>query len=182
MRHHFTVFAALGALLLNGCFFFRGFDPYDEEPVEDPYVYDYTVDAELQDAWVGGDMADLGAFEGDAYEATYSGSQITLHAGQEGGDDFGWAMIRLSTYEEGGFEGPAFEPGTTMSQEDSPSLDAQGCTGPSHGNYVFDGHAAQVEIVVEPGPTETSRLFHYTAVYDQAGGGETHGSFVLEVN
>ncbi len=178
---HITTIAAIGALFaLSGCFFFRPYDRDDSADVvvEDP-DYAFTYDAQIQEAWVGGEMADLGQFEGDAYEATYYGTSITLHAGQEGGADFGWAMIRLSSFE--GFEGDAFEPGTTVSGEDA-GVSAQGCTGPSHGNYIFDGTTNDVTIVVEEGPTPTSRLFHYTAQFDSSRGGETHGSFVLEVN
>lgn len=173
-----TVLLALAAPLVQGCFFLPSWDDdYTYEEESDPYVYEHTIDAQVEDAWIGGDMRDLGQFEGDAYEATYYGSNLTLHAGENGGADFGWAMISLSTYEEGGFEGEAYQPGTTHNSNDEPGLRAQGCTGPAHGNYIYDGYADVVEIEVEEGPTDGSRLFHYHAVYE--GQGDIEGSFVL---
>lgn len=172
-----TVLLALALPLVPGCFFLPSWDDdYEYEP-DDRYEYEHTIDAQVDSAWIGGDMRDIGQFEGDAYEVTYYGSNLTLHAGESGGDDFGWAMIRLSTYEADGFEGEAYQPGTTISSNDDPGLRAQGCTGPSHGNYIYDGYADLVEIEVEPGPTPDSRLFHYHAVYE--GQGDIEGSFVL---
>ncbi|HHH31613.1 MAG TPA: hypothetical protein ENK57_25145, partial [Polyangiaceae bacterium] len=103
-------------------------------PEDDSWTYsEHSIDAEIQQASLSGDMADLGAFDGDAYEATYDGwggaSTITLHAGQDGGSDFGWAMLGLTTYAEGGFQGDTFAPGARLTLE-SGELDAQGCTGP----------------------------------------------------
>lgn len=139
---------------------------------------DYTpIDGRVENAWVGGSMSDIGTFEGDAYEAEYLGgygySSLTLHAGARGGDDFGWAMIRLSTSDEGGFESDNFAPGTTHTAD----VNATGCTGPSHGSYIFDGGAQNVTVTVEPGPTDNSRLFHYFAEFRTEG--HTEGSFVL---
>jgi len=183
MRYHLILISTL--LLANGCFFlpsWGGDDYYDDW---DSYDEVYEVDGRISDASLSGNMYDLGTFEGDVYDAEYVGgygsSTITLHAGENGGADFGWAMIALTTYEEGGFEGDAFLPGNTVTLEDGAGLDAQGCTGPEHGNWDFDGHAEVVEITVEEGPTPSSRLFHFRAVYSQSDGGTTEGSFVIEL-
>ena len=171
-------------LMFTGCgFLTRGpwggggddwVDEYDSPP-------EYgTVDGRIEGAWVGGQMVDIGTFEGDAYEANYIGgygyTSLTLHAGDRGGDDFGWAMIRLETSDEGGFESDNFAPGTSHTAD----VSAVGCTGPTHGNYNFDGGADTVTITVEPGPTDDSRLFHYFAEFSTEG--HTEGSFVLYMN
>ncbi len=170
----------IGVFTMSGCFMLPG-TGYDED--WDTYEEVHVVDAQIQDAWLAGDMRDLGTFEGDAYEVSYYndrsyGSSITLHAGEAGGSDFGWAMLRLTTQVEGGFESDTFAPGARLTVE-SGQLDAQGCTGPAYNNFDFDGYANQIEVEVEEGPTPNSRLFHFRAVFDQADGGETEGSFIL---
>jgi len=183
MRYHLILLSTL--LLANGCFFLPSWgDDYYDDDSWDGYDEVHEVDGQISEAWLGGEMRDLGTFEGEVYEAEYVGgygsSTITLHAGQNGGDEFGWAMIGLTTYAEGGFEGDAFAPGSTVTLEDG-QVDAQGCTGPEHGDWDFDGYAEVVEITVEEGPTPSSRLFHFRAVYTQDDGGTTEGSFVLEL-
>lgn len=178
---YLTTLAAF--FVFTGCGFFAPPAPGwgEDDIVVDDWVSpppDYgTVDGRIENPWVQGQMNDVGTFAGDAYEVQYSGyegySSIRLDAGRRGGDDFGWVMISLSTSVEGGFEGDQFEPGDSVNTE----VYATGCTGPDHGNYVFDGGAENVSIVVEAGPTETSRLFHYRA--DFSGQGYTEGSFVL---
>lgn len=178
---HLSVLLVL--LFANGCFFLPSWGGWGDDDEWTEYEGVHEIDGRIEGAWLGGDMNDIGEFEGDAYEATYVGgygsSTITLHAGEEGGDDFGWAMIGLSTYDEGGFEGATFEPGARLDSSTG-QLDAQGCTGPSHGNWEFDGHAQRVEVEVEEGPTVGSRQIHFRAHYD--GQGVTEGSFVLVID
>ena len=179
-----NLLAALFVVLFaNGCMFLPwGSGGWSDDDDWVDYGDVHEIDAQVEDAWLAGDMADLGEFEGDAYEVTYYGgygaSTITLHAGEDGGEAFGWAMAGLTTYDEGGFEGDTFAPGQTVSMEDG-QLDIQGCTGPSHGNYLFDGHAQDIEVTVEEGPTPGSRLFHFRAVFEVDNGGVTEGSFIL---
>lgn len=177
MRH---LSPLLVMLFANGCFFLPSWGGYDDDWTT--YEDVHTVDGQIENAWLGGEMADIGTFEGDAYEATYYGgygsSTVTLHAGSAGGDDFGWAMLGLSTYDEGGFEGDTFAPGARLDSE-SGQLDAQGCTGPSHGDWQFDGHAERIEVEVEEGPELNTRLIHFRAYFE--GQGMTEGSFVLVI-
>jgi len=150
----------------------RGDPPADEmaERAAPP-----VTSVRIEDAWLGGEMADLGSFEGDAYEVLYGRSnRIELHAGARGGDEFGWAMLRLTSFTSD-FEGAAF----AVDTDTTGSVDAIGCTGPEHGRYVFDGGANSVRVRVEPGPDENSRLFHVRAEFD--GQGYTEGGFVLYV-
>lgn len=179
---YLTISATMLLLLFAGCGFVTTPPGWEGDTVERWDVpEDYSViDGHIENAWVGGQMTDIGTFEGDAYQADYSGgygySSLTLHAGARGGDDFGWAMIRLSTSDEGGFESDNFAPGTTHTS----GVQATGCTGPSHGNYDFDGGAQNVTISVEAGPTDNSRLFHYFAEFTTEG--YTEGSFVLYID
>ncbi|MBX3269186.1 MAG: hypothetical protein KF729_02930 [Sandaracinaceae bacterium] len=177
--------AMLVMLLANGCFFLPSWGggwSGDDDGWRDVDGY-HEVDGRIEQAWLGGSMRDLGAFQGDAYEASYVGgygsSSVTLHAGERGGDDFGWAMLALSTSEEGGFEGEAFEPGSQLDTENGDSLGAVGCTGPSHGNWDFDGGADRVVVEVEEGPALNTRLIHFRAEF--SGQGVTEGSFVLVI-
>jgi hypothetical protein len=85
-------------------------------------------------------------------------------------------MIRLETSDPDGFESDNYRPGSTHTED----VSAVACTGPSHGNYDFDGGAATVSMTVEEGPTPDSRLFHYFAEFSSQG--HTEGSFVLYMN
>lgn len=177
MRH---LSALLVMLFANGCFFLPSWGGWSGDDDWTGYDEVHEIDGRVENAWLGGDMNDIGEFTGDAYEVTYYGgygsSTITMHAGREGGDDFGWAMLALSTTDEEGFEGDTFAPGSRLDTENG-GLDATGCTGPSHGDWDFDGHAQRVEVEVEEGPIANSRLIHFRAYFD--GEGVTEGSFVL---
>jgi len=180
--------AALALMLsFTGCAFSAPPPPgWGDDSVDrptDPYVGPSYSDpsslGRVEDAWVGGDMNDLGRFEGDAYGVDYVGGRygsLRLDAGRRGGSDFGWAMIALSTSAPGGLEGDAFAPGSDTTGQ----VDAQGCTGPDEGDYIFDGFANDIDVTVEPGPSDNSRLFHYRA--DFGSEGYTEGSFVLYLN
>lgn len=178
----------LGAVLslstLTGCFFLRPWDGGDlREPpvVNQPAPEGNTSDVLISDAWLEGQMQTVGDFDTDAYEVQYTGNgdewgnyaSITLHGA--GVDGTGWAMIRLETYLDGGFEGDAFAPGAQLTSATG-DIDATGCSGPSHGNWDFDGQG-EVTVTVEEGPTPGSRVIHYEAFYRN--GQVTRGSFQI---
>ncbi|MCA9609820.1 MAG: hypothetical protein KC619_29680 [Myxococcales bacterium] len=175
--------ALLVMVLANGCFFLPSWGGWGSEDEWTSYDEVHEIDGHVEGAWLGGDMVDIGNFEGDAYQVDYYGgygsSSVTMHAGSDGGDDFGWAMLALSTADPDGFEGETFEPGASL-DSDSGQLDAQGCTGPSHGDWNFDGHAQRIEVQVEDGPQPGSRLIHFQAYFE--GQGMTEGSFVLLID
>lgn len=134
----------------------------------------------VEQAWLAGQMQTVGDFEGDVYEIEhYDDSSITLHAGR---GSFGWVMIGLYTAEPDGFRSDAFAPGTHIESGiyddgSAGNTDAVGCSGPSHGNWDFDGGADNLVIDVEEGPEPGTRLFHFDATYTD--GQHTEGGFVL---
>ena len=131
----------------------------------------------LDAASLAGDMLDVGPFDADAYTAyrtNYYGQDIVeLHAGAAGGADFGWVMLRFGTDDPDGLDGATFASGATVTT----GMQGVGCTGPSHGNYIYDGSPQDIEVQVEPGPDPDSRLFHVQAIFAEQGNVEA--SFVL---
>ncbi|GAB5547494.1 MAG: hypothetical protein SangKO_072540 [Sandaracinaceae bacterium] len=129
----------------------------------------------VHSGWLSGDMVTVGAFDADAYQIEAFDSVVTLHVGALGGDDFGWAMIQLSLGEYASFA--EVPPGTTLSSRGA-EVFALGCSGPSHGNWDYDGPADEVEVQVSAGPEPGSRLVSFTATYD--GGQHAEGGFIVD--
>lgn len=193
-RKLFSLGASIALCGLTGCFFDydlggspgrsgpasptpRDAGPYEPYDPGDTGLPESDDPGPISDAWLRGEMQTVGAFDTEAYEIEYvagnawNPASITLHgAGLDGG---GWAMISLSTHLEGGFEGDAFAPGGLLTSTDG-DLEAIGCSGPTHGNWDFDG-SGEVTVQVEAGPTPGSRIVHYTATYRD--GQTTGGSF-----
>ncbi|RZO54150.1 MAG: hypothetical protein EVA89_28825 [Sandaracinaceae bacterium] len=129
----------------------------------------------VHSGWLSGDMVTVGAFDADAYQIETFDSVVTLHVGALGGDDFGWAMIQLSLGEYASFA--EVPPGTTLSSRGA-EVFALGCSGPSHGNWDYDGPADEVEVLVSAGPEPGSRLVSFTATY--GGGQHAEGGFIVD--
>jgi hypothetical protein len=73
---YLTSLSTVFLLLFAGCGFFAppGWDTDDEYVDEWDAPPEYgVVDGRVESAWVGGEMADIGTFEGDAYQADYVG-------------------------------------------------------------------------------------------------------------
>jgi hypothetical protein len=147
-----------------------------------------SVSAGLVDsAWLAGDMIGVGEFAGDAYEISAYSENVTIHVGRRGGESFGWAMISLSVSGDydplsGEYEPAAFEdlePGTHLDSSEPSDITVQaiGCSGPNHGEYVFDGAAERVVVDVEQGAQADERLVHFSAEY--ADGQVAYGSFAI---
>jgi hypothetical protein len=124
----------------------------------------------VEGAWMAGEMRGAGTFDADAYRLEVDPSSLTVHTHVEG-----WAMIRISTTAPEGFDSPIFAPGSTVRLEDG-VIGALGCSGPGEYVFEFDGPPEQLELNVEEGPTEGSRLFHFRAVYPD--GQHAEGGFV----
>ena len=129
----------------------------------------------VESAWLAGEMETVGRFDGDAYQVDGSGSgrRLTIHAGR---GSFGWVMIRLGTSDADGFSGDRFRPGAHLDSA-AGVVYATGCSGPSHGDWDYDGPADRVVVDVEEGPEPGSRLFHFRADYSD--GQHTEGGFVV---
>ena len=167
-------------LLLGGCALVH--EPVGEGgAVDSPTsgAYDPTVrDTDIGQAALAGSMSTIGEFDADVYlvEPSPGGAIVALHAGRQGGADFGWAMLRVETSVLSGFRGVEFAPGAVHTLEGG-LISGLGCTGPAPHNFDFDGHADRMELRVEEGPTPGSRLFLVHAEFD--GEGYTDASFVL---
>jgi hypothetical protein len=112
-------------------------------------------------------MGELRGFDGAAtrHEGSYDsyGSHIRIDSEGSGW----WAMSSIGI--TGDLAGPAFAPGThrvytsaTWSSENNVSV--TGCSGPSYGDYTFDGPADQVTIDIED-LGDGSRRLNYEAIF-----------------
>ncbi|MEC7523827.1 MAG: hypothetical protein VYE22_28345 [Myxococcota bacterium] len=146
---------ALGPILWLGCLY-----PADDDYAESS---DYLV----EDAWLSGDLPDVGRFDADAYEVELGWDEVTLHAGRDGGDDFGWAMTRLALSVDELAEMEGTQDGGW----------ATGCSGPRHGSWDWDDSTSDVQVTVSPGPAAGERLVHFVA--DFGGGQRSEGGFIL---
>lgn len=172
-----VVWVVTAGALATGCFF--RWDVEGESgggSWSEPRATASSASYVVEEAWLEGEMRTVGNFSGDAYQIDYSRNAITIHTGARNGDHSGWAMIRLTSAVPEGFESEYFDPEAEIEAE-IPPVGALGCSGPSHGNWDFDGNARSVDVTVERGDRPGSRLIHFTAVYD--GGQVTRGSALL---
>ncbi|MBW2463057.1 MAG: hypothetical protein JRH11_15515 [Deltaproteobacteria bacterium] len=186
---------AVLATSTSGCMF--DWDDWDEDygyyeedryisPAYDP-AYDTGATVDLEAGYMAGDLGDYRGFTAPAYQATEQdwgdSSTVELH----GGDDY-WVMTRLEV--TGGLKHRDLVPGAVLefefddygwaegSADSGVFISSIGCSGPTHGNYTYDGPADRVTVEVEAGPTANDRVLHFQAEYQN--GGETQlveGSF-----
>ena len=133
-------------------------------------------------AWLEGDMGEEGVdFAGTAYQIEVRGRNVTIHTGRMSGAEHGWVMARLEFANRSDLLGDAWAPGSihTINRGSSEGdiRDVVGCSGPRHGNFTFDQHPPDVEIVVSEGPNEEAREFEF--VLEFANGEITHGGFTV---
>ena len=148
-----NVLVLAAAMMLGGCFSLGGYDidegPYTGGPGGPPAV---TGALTVSNGVQSGGMGDIRDFEGsasrhDGYYDTYGSS---LRIDSEGSD--WWVMSAINI--TGDLAGPAFAPGThrtytSGTYDPDTNVSVTGCSGPSYGNYTFDGPADETTIEVE---------------------------------
>lgn len=78
-----------------------------------------------------------------------------------------WALFRLSLDEDLYADGLA--DGTVMSTTTGEYVDLMGCTGPSPGNFDYDGYAERVDVAVFEGAVAGTREVEITATFVEGG-------------
>ena len=141
-------------------------------------------DVTFSRAWLEGDMGDVDGFVGTAYQIERSGNNITIHTGDRGGAEYGWVMVRLQIRGLNNMTDERLAPGTMHTinggSPEGDIRDVVGCSGPRHGNFTFDQHPPDVEVVVTEGPNDESREVEF--VLEFANGEITHGGFTITPN
>lgn len=173
MVRSLKVLAVALSLSLGGCYGLGGYDVDYGSGRPGPAVVSgaLTVSNGIQ----SGSMGSIAGFDGAASEHAGSydtyGSYLRIDTI---GSDY-WVMSVLNI--TGDLAGPAFAPGThrtyTSGVWDSENnVSVTGCSGPSYGNYTFDGPADQVTIDIEDLGDGTRRMNFET----NYGGNVTTGS------
>lgn len=146
--------AALGLVILatamSGCFSLGGYDTSGSGAPGGPAVTSGALT--VSNGNQTGAMGDIRGFSGSAtrHSGYYDSYGSNLRIDSEGSD--WWVMSSLNV--TGDLAGPAFAPGThrvysSATWGGDTNVSVTGCSGPSYGDYTFDGPADQVTIDVE---------------------------------
>lgn len=177
-----TVVIALAVLAATGCARepapdLTGWEEWERPPEGEmpPPFNDGTLIVER--AAQAGDMGDIRAFEAQAIasNATYAGTSASVRLDSLG-DDW-WVMAYVSV---GNLDILAAAPGTYRTtsaaySETDPYLSVTGCSGPSYGNYTFDGGAQETEITITEND-DGSRTLEFHAIFSRYDTGESFAS------
>ncbi|GAB5549925.1 MAG: hypothetical protein RLP09_39105 [Sandaracinaceae bacterium] len=125
-----------------------------------------SEDFVVEDAWLSGQLPDVGTFDADAYEVDLDSDDVTIHVGARGGEDFGWAMTRLD-----------LSVAELHATSGTLRASATGCTGRSHGSWDWDRGTRDVRVTVQPGAYEQDRVVHFTAEFGD--GQRAEGGFTV---
>lgn len=181
-ERRFLVLAAVALPFYTGCFFFDGWGYDDDDEwsgggsIPAPYNDGTLI---VQDGTQYGDMGDIRGYSSDAVasNASYYGSSSSVRLDSVG-DDW-WVMSYLSI---SGLDLVNSAPGTYRSDAYGTSglyLSVTGCSGPTYGDYTYDGGSQSAEVTITDNG-DGSRNLTFVATFENYTTGERQlgsGSF-----